>query len=431
MTHDVVILGGGPAGAATARRLAIAGARVALVGGESRAGIEGLSTRSHALLAQEGLEAGSDALAGPYPRDGHWTAGRTVAGGEWLTERRALARALRRAAVAAGVHDYPFHARDVRRDDRMWQVRLTDGSIRSAPIVIEARGRRGPEFRGPVLLAIGQRFRAGVECRPGTHLEAVDDGWCWWVAQGRDIWVQVVGRPRVRHPGTWIGAAIQKIGSLSRALRDAAPVGRSIARPAHARLGLSLTGGSSWSVGDSAMALDPLSGQGVYEALRSARLVATAVKSISDGGDAGAAQRFVAERTEEAWRRGVALAAGFYGELADRSAFWAETAHQYEVLLPAAPNAAAVVELRPVLIDGRIVEREVLVGPGHPRGVWHVKGVPLVALKRYLEGAHRATVCGAANALAMPPDAVAAAIQWLQTSGLMHQQGPGNGALGG
>ena len=56
MSHDVLVIGAGPAGSVVAGRLAAAGARVALVGAAARAGWEGLSSRSLALLAEEGLE---------------------------------------------------------------------------------------------------------------------------------------------------------------------------------------------------------------------------------------------------------------------------------------------------------------------------------------------------------------------------------------
>ena len=65
MMHDIIVCGAGPAGSVVARRLAAAGARVALVGMESRPGGEGLSARGRALrpngapaaLAQIGFRA--------------------------------------------------------------------------------------------------------------------------------------------------------------------------------------------------------------------------------------------------------------------------------------------------------------------------------------------------------------------------------------
>src|SRR6185312_12304921 len=101
-----------------------------------------------------------------------------------------------------------------------------------------------------------------------------------------------------------------------------------------ARLGAPGNDAAFWRVGDAAFALDPLSGQGVFEALRGARLAATAILSVLAGGEALPAHRFITLRHEDAWARGVRAAAGFYRENAGRGAFWSDTAAAYEALLP-------------------------------------------------------------------------------------------------
>jgi 2-polyprenyl-6-methoxyphenol hydroxylase-like FAD-dependent oxidoreductase len=447
VSHDVLVVGAGPAGSVVAARLAATGARVALVGAAARAGWEGLSRRSVALLAEEGLDGSSGVIEGPFPRSGVWADHRRVEGTEWLVERRFLAAALRAHARAAGVDDRRDIVTSLQWEGGQWRGFLRSGGSLAAPQVIEARGRRGPERRGPLLLAVGRQFRTrfrgapDAPVRPGTHLHAIDFGWCWWAARAAALWVQVVGRPRgghpaiahsaaahadAGHPAAWIAAAAAQIPALADTLEGSRPDGNLVARPAHARLSLQARDATRWRVGDAALALDPLSGQGVYEALRGARLVATAVQSVMRGGDAPLAHRFVAERQEEAWTNGVRTAAGFYRENAARSPFWSETAIAYERLLPSAAPAAAPfaprVERRPVLCGDRILERDVVVTPQHPRGVWHVADVPLVSLKGYLESAEHATVSGAAAAVDRPAAAVASAIHWLQQTGIVARQ---------
>ena len=433
MRYDALVVGAGPAGSIAARRLAMAGARVALVGGAARAGLEGLSTRSIGLIAEEGvgteIHRGDSPIAGPVARRGCWAGGRTVFGTEWLVERRALAAALRATAQGAGVEDRCDLAMHLDRHPLGWRVRLRGGGVLEAGHLIDARGRRGHEQRGPLLLAVGQQFR--VDSRPpralieGTHIEAVAGGWCWWAIRGTMLWVQVIGRPRhgteaFRHPANWLKAAAVDIPALANLLDEAAPDGAPVARPAHARLGVDGTGElTHWHVGDAALALDPLSGQGVYEAARGARLVATAVHSVLEGGDAVLAQRFVRERQHEAWIAGVRAAAGLYGENAQRSGFWAETARAYERLVPTAAPLAPSIERRPVLAQGRILEREVVVTAQHPRGVWHVAGVPLASLKGYIDSAPHSTLANAAAVLDRPLQAVATALHWLQETGIV------------
>ena len=98
-------------------------------------------------------------------------------------------------------------------------------------------------------------------------------------------------------------------------------------------------------------------------------------------------------------------------------------------MLPAATAATkgavpARMERRPVLDAGRILERDVVVTADHPRGVWHIGGVPLASLKHYFDATEHATVAGAAAALHQPPAAIASALRWLQQTGPMLLQPP-------
>jgi hypothetical protein len=115
----------------------------------------------------------------------------------------------------------------------------------------------------------------------------------------------------------------------------------------------------------------------------------------------------------------VRVAAGFYRENAGRGAFFADTAAAYEALTPAAAPVEAGIERRPVLCDGSITLREVVVTAEHPGGVWLIAGVPLVSLKSYLDCADHATIAAAAAALDRPPSAVATAVHWLQQMGIV------------
>jgi flavin-dependent dehydrogenase len=435
VTHDIVVCGAGPAGSAVAQRLAAAGARVALIGTVSRPGWEGLSVRSRALLAEEGVVDHAGVIDGPFARRGVWAA-RAIEGIEWLVERSQLADALRARARIAGADDRRDTVMNAQRVSGRWRVRLRGGGVLTAPILVDARGRRGAERRGPLLLAFGQRFWRRTSGASGTGIGVTDAGWCWWAERGQALWVQVVGRPHAGHPAAWATSAAAQIPALARALDGAAAEGDPVARPAHARLGAAGHEPTLWHVGDAAFALDPLSGQGVYEALRGARLVATAIQSVIDGGDALLAHRFIVERREQAWQRGVRVAAGFYRENGDRGTFWLETAAAYAALLDdraelAKRAVATRLERRPVLDQGRILEHDVVVTAENPRGVWQVAGVPLATLKGYLDTAEHATIDSAAVALDRPQAAVASAIHWLQEAGAVLRQVPPRVFLGG
>ena len=424
MRPEVLVLGAGPAGSVVAQRLASSGIRVALLGAAQRPGLEGVSDRSRALLAEENIESesGASLLQGPFIRRGRW-GGRPVEGREWLVERASLAEALRESAVSAGVEARPIAVTEVTREAGAWRVSTRSGETLRAPMLVEARGRRGPARRGPLLLAVSQCYRRRRGVAGETRIESADFGWCWWVERDVDLWVQVVARPGRHRPSGWAAAAAHQIPGLARALNGATPVGEPSACAAHARYGLDRRGDVTadptlrpWRVGDAAVALDPLSGQGIYQALKSARLVATAILSVLNGGDAALAERFVIERHEEDFERGVRVAAEFYRQNAAQGEFWVQTAKAYETLgrpqrRPGASDRR--IERRPTLIDGRIVERNVIVSGAHPRGVLQVAGVPLAELVRHLEVNAGATPKSVSRCLGRPDRAVAAAMHWL------------------
>jgi flavin-dependent dehydrogenase len=417
---DVVVLGAGPAGAVVARRLAAGGARVIVVQGAPPATArEGCSRRTRERLLAEGLDEVVATLEGPVPRGGRWGDGRQVAGLEWLADRGRVAAALDAALARAGIARVAGPATRVARLPSGFAVECAAGRLETR-LVVDARGRRGPQSRGPLLLALGRRY-AYRSARPETRIEAWSDGWCWLADDGEQVFVQLVGRPRRGGvPSDWFAAAAARVEGLAPILA-AAPAGPLVARPAHARLGRASPDPGLWRVGDAALALDPLSGQGVYEALRGAATVAAAVETVLAGGDAALAARFVEERYREAWARAVASAARFYGENAALGQFWSDTAAGYARLAEPAVTGPARVERRAVLEDGRIRERPVLVTASVPRGVWHVDGVPVVALLDLVRDRAPAAACvlDAARRLDRPPAAVESALRWLRASGAL------------
>lgn len=419
MKIDVAVIGGGPAGCTVARRLARCGADVHLYTSGVVHGCEGLSRRTHELLLEEGLQSAAQGLRGPVARSGSWGNGRSVAGFEWLADRADLAARLREAAVTDRVrlHDDSVTSLEPRLGGM--RVHTRGGADVHARFVVDARGRRGAEQRGPRMLAIGQRYARGAPLEPGTSVHPLPWGWCWLVQEGRRVWVQLVSRARQRHPGSWLAAATTELPALREALAGAEPTSALVARPAHARRALRAGPLHLFRVGDAAVGLDPLSGQGVYEALRGARVVATAVHSALQGESVELVQRFVSDRDDALWERSVATAADFYTENIALGPFWVETARGYRELVPVALPTVAGIERRPVLDGDRIRERDVVVSTSQPRGVWLVDDVPLADLLHYIQHAGHATLAEAANALDRPRPAIAAAVRWLHSAGAL------------
>jgi hypothetical protein len=177
--------------------------------------------------------------------------------------------------------------------------------------------------------------------------------------------------------------------------------------------------------GDAVVACDPLSGHGLYEALRSAGLATAAIhthltRNTRDAW-AGIAQ-FLGDASRELWNTALSGAAAFYASQAalTPTPFWVETARAYAALQPRpVARAACRIECRPVLNGPMIEMRAVVVTAERPRGVWQVDSVDLVGLVRFLHEEPTAGIERAALRFGRQPGAIVKAVHWLTTHGLL------------
>ena len=325
-TADVIVAGGGPAGAIAARDLARAGARVALADGsfprEKPCG-GGVTGRALALADERTSE--------------HAPRGRTVeairfeAGGRAATvpisspddleifTREAFDAALLRQAVSAGARHIASRVRAATRDGAGWIVELANGSSLAAPWLLGADGAASsirrqvfrPFERRDLSIAAGS-YVYTADCheivigfvdrprgylwsfpRPGhlavgtcaqadetstVDMHAMTDRWL-------DAYAPAAGRPRRRY--AW------PIPSLTGAALDRE-------RPS----------GEGWMLlGDAAGLVDPITREGIYFAIRSGILAAQALASPSPARVYADAVR---DDLHQELRRAARLKAGFF-----------------------------------------------------------------------------------------------------------------------
>ena len=161
-------------------------------------GVEGLSERTVDQLGHLGVDAATVRDLAPAHRTGTWgSERRPVDGVEWLVDRSTLAEAVRSRAIALGARFVPGMVTDSVPDGELWRHRLIDGTELEARVVVDARGRRGPEVDGPRLVAIGQRRRfSAPQGERGTAIRPFQSGWAWWAWRHDELWVQITTEPR-------------------------------------------------------------------------------------------------------------------------------------------------------------------------------------------------------------------------------------------
>lgn len=306
--YQVVVAGGGPAGAVTALSLARAGLRVLLVerGPDRRPPLgETLPAAAGRLLRWLGIDAG---LAAPHlPCPGTltvWGSPDPVAtsslldpeGAGWRLDRPVFDQRLRAAAELAGVEvrQDALVSRPVPGDGGGVELELTGGGRTDrlrCDWLVDATGRGATLARrlgGRVLVSDRLVATVGLFDSPDPDarvwLEAVEDGW-WYGAllpDGRRVLA------RLTEPGlVTVGSAAGSVGlaglaalagtQLGGRLAGAVPAGPSGRRWAGSTR-LASGYGPGWvAAGDAVLSFDPLSGRGMLTALLTGALAGRAL----------------------------------------------------------------------------------------------------------------------------------------------------------
>ncbi len=431
---DVAVVGGGPAGVASGCGLARLGFRVVLYTSPRRSGLEGLSPRAHRGLLSAGCDRALRVAVGPVPRIAVWNGQVSSHNHEYIVDRTRFDSALLADAGASGVEVRETTVRRVAQVAGGWRVWGKHGAA-SSRVLIEARGRRAPvrgttTTRGPAALALFQRCEASSERKPFTVFVpfARGWGWCGQPDAGHGMMQTVIardGRRLTRRGFPDLSAQILGAPETRPWLSSAKLHGDVWAKDATTRLVTPLASDNRFRVGDAGVAIDPLSGHGMYEALASALAVVPVINTVlRRPADAHLATRFFQERGEHAFYRSCAAASSLYAmeRRWSTSAYWTSRVDGYEdvvgrsqLSVPHGPTT----DTRPVVCDDYVVARDVVVTPDHPRGVWKVADVDLVPLLESIRRAEPVESFEAAQRFGVALQNIETATQWLVAQGLV------------
>jgi geranylgeranyl reductase family protein len=317
---DSIVVGAGPAGATAALRLARGGARVLMLDRERfprdkpcGGGLTLRAVRQLPVPIDPVVEDVVDRfeLGFRYRR-------RFERGGDgplvMMTQRRRLDAFLAEQAAAAGV-EFRDGVRATVVEAAEGVVRF-DGGAAGAPVVIGADGVNGLCARA---LGLAARRRNGValegnvsyiHAREGrwrgravVELGAVPGGYAWVFPKGDHVNVGVGGweseGPRLREHLEQACTEYELPGSRLEALRGY--------RLPMRRPGDVAGEGRVLLVGDAAGLVDPLSGDGIYEALVSARLASESALADDLAGYSGRLDAALARTLAASWKAKLAL----------------------------------------------------------------------------------------------------------------------------
>ena len=439
--YDIAVLGGGAAGCCTARVLSQLGHSVVIISSTRRqVAFEGFSERVMQGLQRLGFEQAVQSVGPCVQRVVSWNANTSAVNHEYVVERNAFDKALRADMVALGIPVIAGRVQKLHRDRRDKNEWLITGRGENAgnislqaSFVVEARGRRSPvgkghRMRGPATTALSRMWRLDHN-RPGTAAASYRGGWAWYASAGDGlaaVQVEVSARDGELPPRgeleNFYERQIEGVLEARGWLKGAKPEGPIRARFATPCFHTELFEDGLIRVGDAALAGDPLSGQGVFEGVAGAFAAGAVINTIlRQPRNADLARSFYNERAETTFLRHVRTGRDFY-RLEERWAnapFWHARAN-YPDNQPAhaSPLAStAGVEQRPVVEDGFIVRRDVVVTPDHPRGIFQIAGVPVASLLKHLNDNDERdgiTPEQLSGFMQRPSDDIAVAIDWLR-----------------
>lgn len=277
-------------------------------------------------------------------------------------------------------------------------MRLDDGQVLTADFLVEARGRQAPlaadRLRGPETVSLLNVWQ-GSPGAPASAVESLEDGWAWMarLEDGRCYWQvtqEAAGLPGKAGLAAYCVTLRGRSALVAELFDDQALIPAQV----HARSSTAILAGEcvgqDWiRVGDAAMAVDPLSGNGIFQSLSSALQAPVVINTLLRRPErAELARQFHQQRVEQLFLRFARIGRDFYAQEQSRvgQPFWARRQGWPDAQpLHEAPDWQAVrVERRPVLRDGLVDEAEVVVTADQPLGVWHLQGVELAPVVRQI-----------------------------------------------
>jgi flavin-dependent dehydrogenase len=403
--RPILVLGAGPAGAAVALGLRRLGYEVALVSEWRRfPALEGVSLRVLEALRGAGLGRGLEAALQASQRQVAWNSQSHGQNVEYLLDRPRFDRGLREDLREAGVELIEGRVLEVQSTANGHRLRIEGQAERFADFLVEARGRQAPALskelgkglRGPETLSLLNRWQ-GAPGSTASAVHSLEDGWAWMARQadGQCYWQLTVDVASAALPGK------AQLLDYCRQRRQASALARAFFADGpqhdvqlHARSSTAIlcpqVCGANWiRVGDAAMAVDPLSGNGIFQSLSSALQAPAVINTLLQRPERSAlAQRFHARRVDQLFLRFARIGRDFYADEQRwaEQPFW-QARRQWPDREPAhrvADFSALRIERAPVLRDGLVDEAEVVITPDQPLGIWHVQGVELAPLLRRL-----------------------------------------------
>ena len=288
VTPEVIaVVGGGPAGAMAAAELSSAGRRVVLIDEKLAwekpcgGGLTNKALERYPFLAEAGVERNwvrGCELVSPGGRRAWFELDKHIA----IFSRRVLNGLLLERARAAGAEIVRERVVEIGGGPGAWQLRTRQGKLGAAYVVLAA-GARNPFHFSPALAPADLMATAGYYI-PGSgdsiHISFLRglEGYIWLFPRHDHLSAGICGRMSAIPTRQLRGRLEEFLIQRGFDLRQAEFYSHVLPAPRASTLSRLQLQGDGWGlIGDAAGLVDPITGEGLYYALRSAELLAEAL----------------------------------------------------------------------------------------------------------------------------------------------------------
>lgn len=441
MHKPIIVLGAGPAGGAVALGLIRLGYTVIVIG-QPRPfdAVEGVSERVVDGLRGAGFKKALTAIRNPSARNATWNGTSNSANTERLISRGVLDTGIWQDLLDAGAKCIEGRVTGVVQDDSAVNVTYQVAGVASShtlygSFLVEARGRAAPSarlkrFRGAETVSLLQYWE-GPAAQAQSAAVSFENGWAWlaMTEEGKrylqlTLDVATANLPPKAELARFCTNRLLTIPQAEPFMANAEPMGEPHARTSTPILCEESVGDRWIRVGDAAMAVDPLSGNGIFQAMSSALQAPAVINTLLRTPERAAlAKAFHQSRVTALFYRFARIGRDFYQmeEQWDEQPFW-HSRHHWPDDIPmhiVTTFDEFEVKTMPVVQEGEIIAADVVVTPDQPLGIWHLGGIELapvvLAVKQRAEGQ---TLESCLTGLDFAPKQRATVINWLQGLGL-------------
>lgn len=405
---SIVVVGGGPAGVTCAVGLTRMGYPVQLINSPRRFNsYEGISPRVCRALVDAGLQRAAATVETPKLRQVEWGEEISRFNSESVIDRRVFDLALLEDAAAHGVVIINGQVTKIETMRNGYVISFESDGIQEklqTSFLVEARGRKAAYGRdkitGPGSVSLIAGWKSGVTLR-SSILESLETGWMWANSTSDGFLYTQLSLDAasdflkdLMEPAAYL----DYLRKESKFFSKICMAGIQSAQPVFARgstpICSSEVGGQNWlKIGDAAMAVDPLSGNGIFQAL-STSLQAPAVINtlITRPKSSQLALDFHRDRIQHLFTRFARVGRDFYRiglQNNPNSDYWkARSLWPDDIPLDTVINFKSIhITERGVVDHGLIKRARVVASSEQPLGMWHLGGLELAPrVQRVLQG---------------------------------------------